>query len=624
MNADLKRSLIIIVFIIEPWYTLSASDQADRSNLYQINFQQNLNSYQWLANIRYIQFIAGKGQLEIGENFNSSLIHIGRAEPKWRDDQQLHVKVFWPYSPVWGVKFSAAAYQFSDHLSGLVSDINTNWATLGCKLQPLSQARCNSDVGYKYDRRLGRVDQGTTYNINFETDPIILKEYSNQFHFLSKGDKFPLRENNDLEFQYQVGKNFQEYTIDSLNFYFLKKRRDNYDRYEINRLVIESLEDEVRGLRHNLIYGPQNKIQFRFYTLLNSRQTSVGKYDGDKLIELRSKKEFHSENEMGIVVQRAYMTFNISLNYETDSQRNDIPDSLKARPFSKFYYYISPNYQSTKLGLSTLEKFYFFKSDTLQFNGSISIFRYDTPENNMDDRDEFRANINLSEIHHFSPCLTLISNINVNLYHLVYIFGEKSANNNWMRIFRLSPQIIYQPSHQLSIAHHLEVLANYVNYDYETGASMNDLKSFIFRRFSMTQQVKAQLTSRSGISFNYKLELEENGKLNWDRWTQILLTSRATHWLRFNINYHLKNQMSIAPGILFLTRIEKQQTYFPWSTGPGGEEGKILSFGPTLKIIYQPHRKLSVSFEGLRRVVTRPSLQSQSINQFDMSLTWYN
>lgn len=591
---------------------------------YQVGFQQNLNTYQWLSNINYNQIVLGKGLLDINENFNSSLLSIVNNDRKWKDDQRLTFNLFYPSSPVLGLKLAGSAYRFSDRLSSLVSDINTNWATVGVLLHPIPKVELNSEMGYKYDARLSRIDRGATYNIQLQTDPILLKEYLNQFYFLNKGDNYAIRKNNDLELQYWGKKNFQQGTVDSLTVYWSKKRRDNYDQIELNKIYIESLEEENKGFQNNLVYGVQAGVLVRLRTILNNRQTSIGKYDQKKAIEARSKKEFHSENEIGLILQGRPIRFDMALNYETNNQKNDVPDSLKARRFSKYFYYISPDYQSSRLTLSTMTTLYLFRSDTLQVNGSISRYRYDTPENNTDDRDEFRLNLSIAEIHHFSQLLKFIMSGNVNLYHLVYIFGERSANNNWMRIFRLNPQLIYQPNKKIRMVHQLELLANYVDYDYEIGSSTTDLRSYVFRRFSLAEEINTQVTDRTSIFINYKLELEENGKLDWERWTEFLLTNRESHWLRFSINYRLKDKLMISPGLLFLKRIEKRQSYLASPLGSDGQSANLTSYGPTFKIIYHPNPKMNFTFEGMRRVVMTPSMPHRFINHFDVSLTWYN
>ena len=284
------------------------------------------------------------------------------------------------------------------------------------------------------------------------------------------------------------------------------------------------------------------------------------------------------------------------------------------------FYYISPDYTSNRLALSSYGKYQLSKSDTIQLKGSVSLFRYDTPENNMDDRDELRINLHLMEVHHFSPKLRLIFNGSANLYHLVYIFGERSANNNWMRIFKLYPQIVYKPNNRLTISQNVEVLANYVDYDFETGISSTDIRSYVFRRFAVSWYLKADVTNRSKILLNYKFEVEENGKLNWDQWTEILLMNRENHWLRANITYNIFDDLSVSPGVIFFKRSEGKINNYSFGSRMGGN---MFSCGPTFKINYSPHNNLDFNFEGMRRVIRRDGVEKNYINYFNVRLVWY-
>ncbi len=613
--------MLLIQHISNVWTFANPSD----SLFYQTGFGQELNTYNWLYQFYYERPIFNKGVLRIDENYNSSLIRLSPDDHKWKDDQQLNLELYMAIDKMWKLKFAAAANQFSDRLSGIVSDIETNWSNVGFQFQPRSRIEINSSIGYKYDDRQVRLDQGITHDVQILADSVVIKDYENQFYFLNKRDKYSERNNSDFQLKYQVRKYFQEETFDSLYIFWTKKRRDNYDLINIDQINIESYEEENRGLQHYLIYGAPRGIQFRFRTLLNSRQTSVNKYVEDETAdESRSKQDFHSENEVGFLLQRNYMALNFSLGYETDDQKNEVPDSSRTKKFSKYYYYISPDFESSRLTLSGRSHFYLFRSDTLQLNGSISRYRYDTPTNNVDDRDELRMNFSISEFHHFSPYLKLISNGSITLNHLVYIFGERSANNNWMRIFRLFPQLIYQPNNKFSLTHDLEVMANYVDYDFETGTTSVDLKSYIYRKFSFSQEINAQITKRTSIFLSHLIELEENGKLDWRRWIEFLQMNRETYWLRVNLNFRAKEHLIIAPGFLFSRRVEKNQSYSSLSRDLGGITGTLVSYGPTFRLLFALNKKLNLSFEGMRRAVTNQSSQKSYYNHLNLALTWCN
>lgn len=618
------KYFIFILLFIQYFSPLWAFVDQDNPFLYRIGFEQELNEYKWLTEISYQRPIFGRGFVHIGENFNSSLIRLRSEDRKWKDDQQLLINLFLPYTKIWGFNSSVVANQFSDRLSGIRRDIKTNWFTTGFLIQPQSKIKLNSEIGYKYDDRLARNDRGITYDIHVMADSIDIKDYDNKFYFLTKGDKYSVRQNNDFELRYQVRRYFQQDTFDSLSIFWTKKRRDNYSQIDLDKIFIESYEEENRGLVHYLLYGSLEGIRFRFRNMLINRQTGISKLNEHSKTESRSKSNFHSENEIEMIFQHTWTLLSLGLNFETDNQRNNVPVTFDTNPFSRDFAYISPDFKSSRLTLSTRAHINFTESDTLQLSGSISRYQYDTPENNVDDRDELRWNINIMEIHHFSRYLKLITNANVNLNHLVYLLGERSANNNWMRIFALSPQVIYRPSKKFSLIHQLEVLANYVDYDFETGTSSNNLKSYVYRRFSLLQEISTQITRHIRLFNSSKIELEENGKLDWDQWTEFVQMTRETYWLRMNLTYQIADRFIVAPGILYSRRIEKNQNYLSLVGNNGEKKGIISSYGPTLKLVISPHKKMNLGFEGMRRVVITDSIRKSYFNNFYLTLTWYN
>ncbi len=621
-----KPGIIIVIFITWPITTcFAAASNANDSLLYQIGFEQELNTYRWLGQIYYQQILFNSARFRIIENFGSSLIHLSSLDRKWKDDQQLHLEFQLPLTTQWSFKLATAANQFRDRLSGLISDFNTHWGMAGAQFQSGRNYDFFTAIGYKFDDRQIRRDRGLTHHIQFLADSIAILDYLSRFSLLSKGDNYRRRQNADYELKYQVTRHFQEGAFDSLVVFWNKKRRDNYDQLNISQLTIESFEENNKGFANFLRYGPFANIQLQFRTGLQGRQTSVRRYSQINLDERRSRNDFHSENEIGLLVQHRLADMNVALNYETDDQKNQIPDSARTKKFSKYYYYISPDFISSRLTLLMRISLRLSPVDSLRMYGSISRYRYDTPKTNPDDRDELRWNFALTETHYFAPYFKLITNASVILNHLVYIFGERSANNNWMRIFHLFPQIIYQPSSQFSLAHDLEVYANYVDYDFEFGTTSAELKSYVYRKFSLNQELKAQIARRTQLLMSNKIELEENGKLDWERWTEFLLMNRDTYWFRLSLGFRPVSSFLIAPGFLFSRRNERNQNLMGPSTIPiSRNSSTIISFGPILKFSYSPNRKLHLSFEGMRRAIKMDTVQRNYFNNINFELTWYN
>lgn len=618
--------LWIVITILIAWsmtFCFGAALEANDTLFYQIGFEQELNTYRWLAQIYYQQMLLNNAKFSIAENFGSSLIRLSDFDRKWKDDQQLHLEFQFPFTDQWSIILSTSANQFRDRLSGLISDFTTFWGMGGVQFQPSRKYHFSSGIGYKYDDRQIQRDRGLTHQVQFLGDSLALADYLNRFSFLSKGDNYKTRQNADYELKYQVTRYFQEGASDSLWVFWNKKRRDNYDQLNLYQIIVESFEENNKGIANCLRYRPLKDIQLQFQTTLHGRQTSVRRYGETNQEERRSRNDFHSENEISFLMTPRSSELLLALNYETDDQKNELSDSARTKKFSKYYYYVSPDFNSSRLTLMMRINLRLSTSDSLQLHGSISRYRYDTPKTNPDDRDELRWNFTMTETHYFAPTFKLITNGSVILNHLVYIYGERSANNNWMRIFHLFPQIIYQPNSNFSIAHHFEVYANYVDYDFEFGKTSAEIKSFVYRKFSLNQEITGRITKRIQLAMTNKIELEENGKLDWERWTEFLLMNRNTYWFRLGLSFRPNASILIAPGLLFSKRVETNQNPIGHSNISVGNN-TITSFGPILKFSYSPHRQLVLSFEGLRRAIKTDQFQRSYFNNINFELTWYH
>ncbi|NOZ60837.1 MAG: hypothetical protein GXO74_04075 [Calditrichaeota bacterium] len=619
-----KFEIFFIIFLLISRLGSGRSQEiqsGDRIN-YQIGFGQNLNSYRWQTAIRLQQPVLTGGFLTVGENFKSSLIRVNRLDDKWRDDQQLKIGLRYPLRPFWGIKFLAQSNRLNDRISGLVSDIRTNFAVVGFYAEILSRIRLDAAAGYKYDRRLSKTDRGLTYQVEMSTDTLNWGGYRNSLTALTNEDRFPERKNSNLNLTYRVKKYFQRETYDSLTVFFVQQRRDNYDRFVPVGLFLESLSENIKGVQHFLSYGVGRHSRVNIRTELKLRASRVDKKFKQQLVDERSKDEFHLGNEIGIIMNSHLTDFNFTFGYATDNQKSQAPDSVLASKFSKYFYYISPDFQSSRVSLSLFSRFKFSRRDTLTLKAAINKFQYDTPETNMDDRDELRLNFQVGHVHHFSDQFKISLNASANLYHLVYIFSERSANNNWMRIFRIFPRIVYQPTPNFRVVQTAEVLANYVDYDYEIANSLTDVRSYVFRRFMIDHNIEWKFLPAISASIDYKFEIEENGKFSWDRWTEIVLTNRQNHWIRAKLSYQPNEHLTIAPGMIYFRRDVKNGESFLIRSFVGSGRDGFLSYGPVLSLHYHPDQKLIFFLEAMRRAIEKYAGQRQFINFLNLGLNW--
>src|SRR5690606_30952532 len=122
---------------------------------------------------------------------------------------------------------------------------------------------------------------------------------------------------------------------------------------------------------------------------------------------------------------------------------------------------------SIRAAVSILGNFNFSPTDKLSFSLLQNKLRYDTPsKDNFDDRDELLSIARLRYSKMLNPFVETYVNLEGTYNHIVYLFSERSSNNNINRILRLSSGGNYRGKNVTSV-NNFEVSANYTVYDFE-------------------------------------------------------------------------------------------------------------------------------------------------------------
>jgi len=309
----------------------------------------------------------------------------------------------------------------------------------------------------------------------------------------------------------------------------------------------------------------------------------------------------------------------IGWTYTNNSQEFQISKSILPSP--SIGSIGIPDNKSKTTSIHATSSILFSKKDSLSARFLISKFQYDTPDsNNFDDRDELRTTAILGYSHFFSPSLQIGIEAKVNLHHLIYIFNERSVNNNWNRIFQLSNSIRFRPSHNFRWYQYADVFANYTSYDFEEMQSQ--VRSFVYRKFSLTDSLA--IGSPNHIQFNlfHRLEFEENGRLFWNDFSEQQLMNRQNHYLTIGFQFPLIGNLFIYNGLSAYLR--REWRYKPSKLGQTIREkwGDFISFGPQIKIFLINRRKHNAFVSLARFKVEPPNGPEYFINQIDLNAFW--
>jgi hypothetical protein len=118
------------------------------------------------------------------------------------------------------------------------------------------------------------------------------------------------------------------------------------------------------------------------------------------------------------------------------------------------------------------------------------------------------------------------------------------------------------------------------------------------------------------------LELEENGKLYWEKWLERPLLNRRNIWVRAMVSYRLGEAVRIAPGFNLFTRSEWKHVF----TREGGYRrekfNQLTNKGPLLNVSYSPHSRLVLTGMLSRNQIQSVQKKKYFINHIDFELNW--
>jgi hypothetical protein len=580
-------------------------------------YQKGINTNEWDASFRYERNFAGGTLLRIKDLASTSCLLVSPALYKWKDQHDLLLSFERFLHPNWRIFFSGDSRLYTDKQSGYANDIRTNaldlglvWQTKGFLL-PLG-------VGPKEDRRFNRTDNGFSFHAGFQAPNVDLAGYSSALSASVDGDDLGPRKNGDLNLRFGVNRTFEPGTSDSIRYAVGRQRRDYYISEAGD---VESRSENGQELANALNYRMYGRVGIRVFGSIYSRTLTISDLTDGRSEKERERRDFLARGTVD--VDYASDTFNAALSFGSsgNEQKYWVSGNQPGSPFSGMSN--MPDNKTRLTALTLRAGWRFLDSDSLMLFSNLQKLQYDTPDPaNADDRDELSFWTELQEWHAFSNALELRLALSFHYLHQVYIFSEKSADNNRVRILRFRPEIRWKPSPRVRFSQTSEVLANYVEYDYES--LFPGIRSFLYRKFRLEDS--AWVVVSPGIAFlaQGRLELDENGKLLWDQWMeQRLVNSRGLSWT-LSLDCQPFSGLHLMPGYAVYSKRGYRFAESPPAGVAVPPKELNLDFqnrGPILKIAYDGARLSLVMSAGSTRTRTL-SPPDQTLMRIDLNMIW--
>ncbi len=604
---------------------------ADSSLAYRnqslIGFERNLNTYLWTGRLALIKTF-GDFSLEVNDQYRSSTIIATQKFVK--DEQSLTALFLQKLNPAFQVRMSVSSLVLSDNRNLGISEASSHQLLGGIGYHPHDIVEIIPMVGVRYDNQLGINNQGLSYQINGRISDLDLSGYRMNFLGRLAGDDLSPRKGTSDLASLAITKVFSDQARNQLRFQFLQNRRDFYFNADtLTRLQynvtsnIDSRRENIFAVGEELTYHFSNVSLLTFGADISNRHVSRITLYKNFLSPSSSIFDADvSEFRLETLLQFSYTTQSSNAMVRVDyTERDERHTAENIESVEKSFYDMRRREEerndnsSRKTSLAGSASFPLSGSDRIEASFSASLLQYDTPSSeNVDDRDELMIVAGIAEERVWSPSLRVRVNADVVLNHMVYLLSQRSANNNWNRIIRLTPRIDYTPASWFHTTNIFEVLANYTVYDFEE--EVKSVKSYSFRQFFWQDSTAIQIAQRIWFDGVVLWKFYERGRLFWKEFKERPENYFTERSLFAQLRYS-------APGVTFAAgmRMFSQKRYA--SQVDNRElESSILNIGPTCIINWAFSRTGVLSLNGWYEMQYQTDVTTRTFSNLTMRVTF--
>lgn len=519
-------------------------------------FSKQLNSWNWSGQFQWRSGADSLWNWQIAQSYRSNLLNYAAGANKWKDETSLNAYFYLGKKDLLGGIYTRNWIQsdkqvskdnrFASHVLGLFT--KWNWQKLS--FSPYS--------GYQFSRNRSKVDWGWDVGLNSKLKKYKIGDYTAALEAQADYDLYDKRQNFENNLDLSVATRFNEYSGDSLRFFFSQNSKEYYSGDSIEQVQIYQ-----RQWQNKLFYNISRRDLFVMRSVLESRDISY--FNGRSVFALRNSMQYY---HLG---GRFSYSALLRTSDETQDNSGTLTDS-----------------RSRQTAMNFQMDYRFSENRRLNFNLAYIKVEYDTPDSvyNNDDRDEQRFVFNLNYFQRFSPLLTMEWKAYTYLFHQIYIYKEQSQNNNWNRVYKLNPRLTYnygRVSNRLST----QVLANYTVYDFDYLYAQP--KSYIFRKYSLADSLTLRIAGANYLGLQGRLELEDKGSFYKEDFAQQVLQSYQTEFLNVLFSNRRFLYFNLTAGMTFYRRRD-------WRYLPVKRLNRLVTNqGPYLTLSYNSPQRLLFS-----------------------------
>lgn len=467
---------------------------------------------------------------------------------------------------------------------------------IGGTFKPDTLLILNVLVGQQWERREAFDDKGVSASLDASLQGFDYKGYQNDLNIAVEQEELGARLNREMRFQYGLRKDFSPSSSDHLEIYYRQKR---YDYHIGGSSAIGTRTDTDQLFRNQLRYDLHPQLGFLLETDL-----SGSRHEDRTPTASAVREDIGTSNALILHTSNKEVSGWLKMKFDWGAQED--ATGLKRERGT-----------SLENGLCWTPS----TMDSLNFVSAVRKRQYDTSDtSNYDDRDRLRYEFYLSYGHEFSPKFRLNARSQVILEHLVYIFSEKSDQNNWNRIVKLGPEVYFEPLSSVHNVTSFELVANTTDYDFELDPSF--IKSTIYRRYTASDSLVWVIQRGWSVMVKYSLDLEDGGRFIWDDWVQQISEEYRTHRAALLVMRETRTGIRLDAGASIYERKGWEYTLEPVVGTVKSPFMYLSRWGPLLQFSYPSSLNLRIEAAGDLSWVHEWGQEDYTIVNLDVRLTW--
>ncbi len=591
-------------------------------------FVKQLNTYNF--NTTFRTFFSGeKIFFGIRENFGSTVISSTTRNIK--DEQYLGALGQYSLSEFikLGLHFNNNIY--SDDRNSGINRASILTSSLFVKFIPVKNIEVTPYGGISQNNQIGEKDNGFVYGMEADVNKYIAGDFDLSSLMKFQNEDISPRKNTFRYINFDVNNTFEKNFFNTISAFYSQQRKDFYltadpvtaSEFNITNNIqsrIESsyyLQDRVKFLPAGspLSLDFQGRVAWRGIDratrYISSMNIANSNYD-TRIEEFRL--EFDAAAD--------YVTDNLNLAFRLSySERDEKHQPVRYNGLSSLLYNErllieeQKNNNSQLANISVLSKVNLSRSDGIIFSLFHRKLRYDTPSTlNFDDRDELLSIGRILYEKYFTQFFKIFFNFEGNINKIVYIFAERSSNNNVKRILKFASGGFFSIGN-FSSSNSAEVSANYTVFDYE---ELNpNFRSYSFRQLVIRDSSSFKMQGKLRFFFAGYIKLSEQGDFKWTNFTSNPVRYLQEQYAEPKLFFD-DSSLSLGIGIRYFSLL----TY---NVRNGSEKIKVseyTSIGPLSEISYVVGEKMILKVYGWYEFIKTETNSRREMANLNVKLSY--